>query len=60
MNIKMDGIQLAAEITFSAVDEKDSEKFYPMHMHSDNLKAYVGSKMGKVVDDLFKSFLDEY
>ena len=53
-------IQLAAEITFSAVDEKDSEKFYPMHMHRDNLKVYIGSKMSKVVDDLFKSFLDEY
>ena len=53
-------IQLAAEITFSSVGEKDSEKFYPMYMHSDHLKVYIGFETSEVVNKLFKSFLDEY
>ena len=53
-------IQLTAEITFSVVGEKDSEKCFPMYMHSDNLKVYIGFETSEVVNKLFKSFLDEY
>ena len=51
---------MTAEITFSAVGEKDSEKCFPMYMHSDNLKVYIGFETSEVVNKLFKSFLDEY
>ena len=37
-------IQLAAEITFSGVGEKNSKDFYPIYMHSENLKVYIGSE----------------
>ena len=53
-------IQLAAEITFSTVGEKDSEKFHSIYMHSNNSKVYIGSETSMVVDDLFKSFLNKY
>ena len=53
-------IQLAAEITFSRVGEEDSKKYYPIYMHSNNLKVYDGSVTSMVVDDLLKSFLDDY
>ena len=53
-------IQLTAEITFSSVGEKDSKEFYPIYMHSDNSKVYIGSETSMVVDELLKSFLDGY
>ena len=53
-------IQLAAEITFSAVGEKDFEKYYSIYMHSNNLKVYIGSETSMVVDDLFKILLNQY
>ena len=53
-------IQLAAESTFSSVGDEDSKKCYPIYMHSINLKVYDGSVTGIVVDDLLKSFLDNY
>ena len=37
-------IQLVAEITSSSVDEKDSEEFYPIYIHSDNSKVHIGSE----------------
>ena len=48
-------IQLAVEITFSSVGEKNTEEFYPLYMHSGNSKVYIGSETSMVVDDLFKS-----
>ena len=53
-------IQLAAEITFSSVGDEDSKKSYPIYMHSKNLKVCDGFLTGMVVDDLLKSFLDDY
>ena len=53
-------IQLTTEITFSSVDGKDTKEFYPIYMHSDNSKVYIGSESNMVVDDLLKSFLDDY
>ena len=53
-------IQLAAEMAFSTVSEKDSEKLHPIYMHSDNSKVYIGSETSEVVNKLFKSFLNEY
>ena len=53
-------IQLAAEIIFFTVGDEDFIKSYPIHMHSKNLKVYDGSLTGMVVDDLLKSFLDDY
>ena len=53
-------IQLAAEISFSSVGDEDSKKSYPIYMHSKNLKVYDSSFTGMVVDDLSKSFLDDY
>ena len=48
-------IQLSAEVTFSSVSEKDYKEFYPIYMHSDNLKVYIGSETNMVVDDPLKS-----
>ena len=53
-------IQLVAEITFSCDGEKDSKDFYPIYINSENSKAYIGSETSIVVDDLLKSFLDDY
>ena len=53
-------IQLAAEIIFSSVGDEDSKKPYSIYMHSKNLKVYDGSLTGMVVDDLLKSFFDDY
>ena len=53
-------IQLAVEITFSSVGKKDSKEFYPIYMHSDNSKVYIGSETSMVVDDLLKSLLNTY
>ena len=53
-------IQLAAEITFSSAGDEDSEIFYPIYMHNKNWKVYDGSLAGMVVDDVLKSFLDDY
>ena len=53
-------IQLAAEITFSSVGEKDSKEFYPIYMHRENLRVYIGSETRMVVDDLLKSLLNDY
>ena len=43
-------IQLAAEITFSSVGEKDFEEFYPIYIHSENSKVYIGSETYMAVD----------
>ena len=53
-------IQLAAEVIFFSVSDEDSKKSYPIYMHSKNLKVYYGSSTGMVLDDLLKSFLDDY
>ena len=53
-------IRLAAEITFSSVGEKDSKEFYPIYMHSENSKLYIGSETSMVADDLFKRFLNDF
>ena len=47
-----------AEIIFSSFGDEDSKKFYPIYIHSKNLKVYFGSLTGMVVDDLLESFLD--
>ena len=53
-------IQLVAEITFSSTAEEGSKEFYPIYMHSENSKVYICFQTSMVVDDLFKSFLDDY
>ena len=39
---------------------KNTEEFYPLYIHSGNSKVYIGSETSMVVDDLFKSLLDDY
>ena len=51
---------MAAEIIFSSVGDEDSKKFYPIYMRSKNLKVYDSSLTRMVVDDLLKSFLNDY
>ena len=53
-------IELAAGIPFSSVGDEDSKKYYPIYMHSKNLKVYNGSLTGMAVHDLLKSFLDDF
>ena len=52
--------QLSAEITVSSVGDEDSKKSYHIYMRSKSLKVYDGCLTGMVVDDLLKSFLDDY
>ena len=52
-------IQLTAEINFTSL-KPDSDETRIMHTKSDNMEIMTGSDTNKVIEELFKSFLQSY
>ena len=51
-------IQLTMEISF--ISSKDSDETRTMHIKSNNVEIMIGSETDKIIEDLFKSFLQKY
>ena len=51
-------IQLKMAISF--ISSKDSDETRTMHIKSNNVEIIIGSETDKIINDLFKSFLQKY